>query len=430
MIGQATSLDPNVLRIGRIFTAIQLGVSVLVVIISRELVGVVPLGRSYGIMNSVLLVMMFSSSRIQRWLGKWFIPSMLLVAISGPIIEQNLTTWQVLSTDLFRGRARVLSTINTFLPISIPFSMILAIWQIAPGLLIPLIIIAWQYDGRGVLAFCIGTAGFDLSLSLLIPLSNQQIILLVSSILLRTLSFAMVGYLVTWLFAVQREQRRALAEAYAEAVRHAATQERLAISHERNRMARELHDTLAHTLSASAVQLSAVSALIERQPQRAQQVLDQALASIRSGLTETRRSLHALRAAPLEDLGLAKALHTLAETTAQREGWQIDIRVPEQSKAYDPAIEQAFYRIAQEALTNIARHAEATCVELALEDTPAGLVLIVTDNGRGYDAVALTDEHQLGIQGMYERAQLIGGTLSISSTPGNGTVIQLAMGSL
>ncbi|GAB4112366.1 MAG: hypothetical protein Fur005_49550 [Roseiflexaceae bacterium] len=430
MIGQATSLDPNLLRIGRIFTAIQLGVSVLLVIVSRELVGVVALGRSYGIMNNVLLLMMFSSSRIQRWLGKWFIPSMILVAISGPIIEQNLTTWQVLSSDLFRERARVLSTINTFLPLSIPFSLILAIWQIAPGLLIPLIIIAWQYDGRGVLAFCIGTAGFDLSLSLLIPLSNQQIILLVSSILLRTLTFAMVGYLVTWLFAVQREQRRALAEAYAEAVRHAATQERLAISHERNRMARELHDTLAHTLSASAVQLSAVSALIERQPQRAQQVLDQALASIRSGLTETRRSLHALRAAPLEDLGLAKALHTLAETTAQREGWRIDIRVPEQSKAYDPAIEQAFYRIAQEALTNIARHAEATCVELVLEDTPAGLLLIVTDNGRGYDAAALTDEHQLGIQGMHERAQLIGGTLSISSTPGNGTAIQLAMGSL
>jgi two-component system sensor histidine kinase UhpB len=159
-------------------------------------------------------------------------------------------------------------------------------------------------------------------------------------------------------------------------------------------------------------------------------VLDQALASIRSGLTETRRSLHDLRAAPLEDLGLAKALHTLAETTAQREGWQIDIRVPEQLKTYDPAIEQAFYRIAQEALTNIARHAEATCVELTLEDTPVGLLLIVTDNGRGYHAETLADEHQLGIQGMRERAHLIGSTLTITSTPGNGTAIQLAMGNL
>ena len=124
-------------------------------------------------------------------------------------------------------------------------------------------------------------------------------------------------------------QRRSLEEANAQLRYHASTQIELTISHERNRMARELHDTLAHTLSGLIVQLQTVKAYWEIEPATSQKMLDDALAATRDGLRETRGALKSLRATPLEDLGLSLAIRQLAEEVAARAN--LDLQVGSQS---------------------------------------------------------------------------------------------------
>src|SRR4029078_5838718 len=111
-------------------------------------------------------------------------------------------------------------------------------------------------------------------------------------------------------------------EANAKLVDYASTNEQLAVTRERNRVARDMHDTLAHTLSAVSVQLEAADSVWDSQPQQAHELLQKSLASARAGLGETRRAVRALRASPLDDLGLGLALRDLAESTADRAGWQ------------------------------------------------------------------------------------------------------------
>lgn len=190
-------------------------------------------------------------------------------------------------------------------------------------------------------------------------------------------------------------------------------------------MARELHDTLAHSLSAVAVQLEAVDSALEGDPQSARIILGKALAQTRSGLTETRRALHALRASPLDDLGLALAVQNLAITTAQRNGMAVSVTLPEGVLKLSPAIEQGVYRIAQEALANAARHAGATQIAVTLSNTD-GVTLTVADNGRGFDAYNVDGDH-MGLQLMRERADMMGGVLVVSSAPGAGTIVRLTL---
>jgi signal transduction histidine kinase len=107
----------------------------------------------------------------------------------------------------------------------------------------------------------------------------------------RTAAMTLVGYILIRLIDGQRAQRHALAEANVKLRQYASTVEQLSISHERNRLARELHDTLAHTLSATSVQLEAVDAVWDTSPNQARELLHKSLAQTRSGLTETRRAL-------------------------------------------------------------------------------------------------------------------------------------------
>lgn len=154
-------------------------------------------------------------------------------------------------------------------------------------------------------------------------------------------------------------------------------------------------------------------------PDEARVILGKALAQTRSGLTETRRALHELRATPLDDLGLALAIQNLAITAAQRSGMTASVNLPEQTANLPPAIEQGVYRIAQEALTNAARHAGATQIKVTLSSNGA-VSLTVADNGRGFDVSSIDGDH-MGLQLMRERAAMMGGVLDIASTPGAGT---------
>jgi signal transduction histidine kinase len=248
----------------------------------------------------------------------------------------------------------------------------------------------------------------------------------IGSLILRTFSFLIIGFVITRLMLAQRQQRKALSEANIKLVKYAVTVEQLTISLERNRLSRELHDTLAHTLSALAVQIDAVMAVWQPIPERAGEMLERMLETTRRGLNETRRALKGLRAAPLEEMGLALALSTLAEDFTARNEMSLELDVPEDINNLSPEVEHGFYRVAQEALENVVQHAGAKRLQVSLVKDEEGLTLIVADDGRGFDTQKEASEHQLGLQGMYERAEMIGAELEVISKIEMGTQVRLS----
>jgi signal transduction histidine kinase len=264
----------------------------------------------------------------------------------------------------------------------------------------------------------------------LVDIPSLRSIPMIGVLFIRTITFLLVGYMVVRLMTNQRQQRRALAEANTQLAHYAGTLEQLATSRERNRLARELHDTLAHSLSGVAVQLEAVKTLWEDSPRDARSMLEQSLAATRNGLTETRRALQALRATPLEDLGLALSIRNLAESVASREGLALDLELPERLDldSLSPDMEQGIYRVAQEALENVAQHADARNVRLSISQANGHFAMTISDDGRGFDPESVDLIHQFGLQGMRERTNILGGKLEVESQPGSGTTISLAWG--
>jgi signal transduction histidine kinase len=295
-----------------------------------------------------------------------------------------------------------------------------------------LVLVAWQYSFRYVLAYVMGLTLYQAWLSS--PLTNLPLTVDLGWLILQAAMMLIVGYIIVQLVNIQREQRAALADAFEQQTaanrrlqQYATTLEELAISRERNRLARELHDTLSHSLSAVAVQLEAVRSLWPVDPERAQAMLDEADGTVRQGLTEARRALQALRASPLQDLGLLLALQDLAETAAERCGATLGLRLPQQlDTSLSPMIEQGVYRIAQEAMENVVRHSEARSLVVQLTQNAQKLELTIEDDGRGV-ARGVDGKEHLGIRGMQERATLIGGKLDIIGQGGQGTLVRLTV---
>jgi two-component system NarL family sensor kinase len=203
---------------------------------------------------------------------------------------------------------------------------------------------------------------------------------------------------------------------------------RLGAVEERNRLAREIHDTLAQGLTATGLQLESAEALLDDASgaQRAREPLRRALSLTRSNLDEARRSVLDLRAAPLEGRSLPEALKTLVDR------WEAETGVGTRFKAINgghplpPRVEVALYRICQEALTNVARHAGASRVTVRLVATPDQVRLVVQDDGRGFDASHVRDDRH-GLVGMRERADTIGGSLKVEGTTNGGTRIEITV---
>lgn len=309
-------------------------------------------------------------------------------------------------------------------------------WQPLPFMFILLILVAWQYRYAYVIVFTFGVVIFDIALREVSPppnlpkffFSEREIYILYGRMITSTISYLVLGYVVNRLVQAQKEQRQALSDANLKLVEHAVTVEQLSISRERNRLSRELHDTLAHTLSALAVQFDALSTIWEAIPEKARRLIEQMQATTLTGLDETRRALQALRATPLEDMGLALALRELLEDFSRRHELELHLDVHENIPDFSSEIEQCFYRVAQESLENIARHARATKLDVHLRHSPSRLVMIISDDGQGFDLKEKLQEHQLGIQGMRERAGIIGADLQVESQPGAGTTLKLILG--
>ncbi|OEJ93731.1 HAMP domain-containing sensor histidine kinase [Streptomyces thermolilacinus] len=189
---------------------------------------------------------------------------------------------------------------------------------------------------------------------------------------------------------------------------------------ERRRVAQELHDEVGQSMTAVLLGLKRVA---DRAPEPLRAELQQAQEITRSSLDEVRRLARRLRPGVLEDLGLVSALTSLADDFATHTGLTVRRRLDSGLPPLDRQTELVLYRVAQEGLTNAARHAEATRVELALRRTADGVVLSVEDDGRG---VGVADEGA-GIRGMRERALLAGAALDITRGRSGGTLVSLSV---
>jgi signal transduction histidine kinase len=198
-----------------------------------------------------------------------------------------------------------------------------------------------------------------------------------------------------------------------------------AVLAERTRVAREIHDTLAQSFVGVSVQLElATQLLAHQQVDAARQQLARTSAYVREGIGEARRTIWDLRAATAQNT-LPTRMSRLAEQFSA-DGIALQINIGGTYRPIDPGVENEILRVAQEALTNIARHAQANTASIDLRYDPAQLTLVVTDDGRGFSLNGAGDAPgHFGLQGMRERAAQIGATLSVITAPGQGTRITL-----
>ena len=404
-----SQIEPGLIRIFRYFTSVAMVYYAMVAVYTALQ------NRSGAVPQQVLLYVNFATNLIlfgylswrwlERSLGRWYLPLALMAASVIPIFS-NLIYFVDPASNLSESITRS--------------------WIILPILLVPLVLIAWQYRFRYVLLFILFTAVVQLFILLPVatPITFETLPYLGIPIV-QAFAFGVVGHIVTRLMEIQRTQRSQLLQANLRLAQHANTLEQLAISRERNRLARELHDTLAHTLSGLAVSLEALKITLDEDPKEAHTLVDHALENTRTGLTETRRALKSLRSQQLENLGLELAIKNLAENAASRAGFGVDFQIASQLPDLTPDTEQCFYRVTQEALENIVRHANADQVKIQLHGYDGKVELVISDNGLGFDPRDVDLAQKLGIQGMRERASMVGGIFEVSSQPQAGTVIRL-----
>lgn len=199
--------------------------------------------------------------------------------------------------------------------------------------------------------------------------------------------------------------------------------EQMAVIAERNRLARELHDAVTQTLFSASLIADVLPRLWQKNPDVAQTRLDDLRELTRGALAEMRTLLLELRPATLTESSLGELLQQLTAATIGRTRLPVTLTLRGE-RSLSPDIQVALYRIAQEALNNISKHAEATAVDMTLTFTEDTVTLVVADNGRGFDAADVGIQ-SLGLSIMQERAEKIGATLDITSKPGSGTIIRV-----
>ncbi|MCK2212731.1 sensor histidine kinase [Actinomadura sp. ATCC 31491] len=237
-----------------------------------------------------------------------------------------------------------------------------------------------------------------------------------------------------WYVAAEHDKRRRLVDHLRAAMdENAALHARLlgqarhaGVRDERHRVAGELHDTLAQDLVALIRQLDAAARTTTGDAARRH--LGQAAELARRGLAEARRSVRALRPGPLERSSLPEALGHMAESWSRASGVPLAFEVTGRPAALSADVEAALFRVAQEGLANVAKHAGAARAALTLSYTDELVLLDIRDDGGGFDPQAPADG--FGLDGMRQRVRAAGGTLEIESAPGAGTALAAAVPAL
>ena len=424
-------VDTDTLRLLRIAGWMWLGYLAALLVIDQAMYQALsPLLIYYFINGCAALIFLGMAywNGLRKLLKGVYLPLMLVIIAALPLVFNHLVISHLGNGPLSNSEGMALRQL--------------------PVLFVALVITAWQYGLGGVIIFSGGTAllellTVDVVAPLVIflsgpppmppkgfsPIPFQSIDVFLFLALVRTVSFVAVGIFISQLMSRLRAQQKSLTDANARLTHYASTLESLAVSRERNRLAHELHDTLAHSLTAISVQLETVKAYWDVDRGKALQQLDGSLASTHSGAEETRRALKALRASPLEELGLGLSLRRLAESAAARGQLALNLELPNPLPSLSPDVEQCLYRITQEALENAVVHAGAKHLAVSLSQAGPAITLTVRDDGTGFDPSRENEVDHFGLLGMRERARLSGGELAIDSQSGHGTTVTLTIGS-
>ena len=359
-----------------------------------------------GLVASLFLI--FSHwNGIQKKLGKVFYPLLLLAISTAPIFINVFITPRFPNGPLANAEGMALRQL--------------------PVLFVALALVAWEYELLHVILFSVATTTLELGLIYFSPITPQNIFVFIFIAIIRTISFIAVGVFISLLVARLREQRESLREANANLSHYASTLEQLTVSRERNRLARELHDTLAHSLTAISVSLETAKAYFDIDPSKTRDLIDKSLESTRIGADETRRALKALRSNSLEDMGLGLAIQRIGESAATRFHLTLTVELKNPMPSLSPDVEQTIYRVTQESIENIVKHSRAKNFSIRLENDGHISTLTIQDDGMGFDMKSDASFGHFGLVGMRERAQLAGGKLKIESEKGKGTKVVLTI---
>jgi signal transduction histidine kinase len=230
----------------------------------------------------------------------------------------------------------------------------------------------------------------------------------------------------TELFTVQQSRLEALEqqeEIRRELLRHTVQ----AQEDERARIARELHDETSQVLTAFTLELATLRELAKRKPQ-IKVIVNRLQDHSRQMSQGLYNMVHDLRPAQLDDLGLVPAIKSLLESECCPKGMKVAFQVTGTQKRLDSLIETVLYRVTQEALTNVTRHAETNQAIVRLDYAPAKVTLGVLDSGKGFDPnEPLHPPRGWGLEGMRERVEAVGGQLILYSAPGHGTTVEVVI---
>lgn len=196
----------------------------------------------------------------------------------------------------------------------------------------------------------------------------------------------------------------------------------VAVLEERNRLARELHDSVTQVLFSLTLNLESAAGLMAKKPEKAATLVARSQEMAGEALAEMRSLIFELRPAALQEKGLATALTNHINLYRRRQGIDVTLSL-EGDERLAPEVELCLYRVAQEALHNVAKHARATQVQVSYTVRPDQAELVIEDNGIGFDPGTESGGQSFGMLGMQERLAEVGGRLSISSVPGQGTRI-------
>jgi len=405
------SAKRDALRIFRLVLALKLAFLALAFLTILGLGGPARLGLLLRAGPTLLLALLVLPPWLERALGRRF----LAVGLGLDLLFESLES----ASAFFSLQGVLVSRLNlpgpladqlTQQPLVEPFFF----------LLIPLVLLAWGYGRRGAVLGSTWATVLHLSIGLWglqQGILNRRFFL---GLFLRIILLYAVPLIVSILAQRERRQHAELEAAYKRLGRHAATVEQLAVSRERNRLARDLHDTLAHSLAAIAVQLEALRTLLAHDAGAAEGTVNDLLQLARSGLDDSRKAIQALRTDRLETLGLVGAVRDMLQPFQTRTGIQVDLSVAGREPDLTGEEAQALFRIVEEALTNVELHANARQVAARLAFGSDRIDLEIQDDGVGFDPATI-DPDRYGLTGMQERAAMIGATLEVSSKPAQGT---------
>ena len=241
--------------------------------------------------------------------------------------------------------------------------------------------------------------------------------------------FGIFGHAVVRVDAARKQSQALLGElqeAHRQLQTYADRVQELAIAEERNRMAREMHDTLGHRLTVAAVQLEGAQRLIPQDPERAAGMVGVVREQVSEALSELRRTVATLRAPLEEDLQLRRALQRLVRHFEEATGITVHLMLPDERPELPDTYRVALYRAAQEALTNVQRHAQAGEVWFQLTLQEGRITLLVGDNGVG-PTTRTPSNSGFGLHGLRERAARLGGEMHLDARPGGGTQLRFSL---